>query len=64
MQDIIIDEHGFKYYDNSHMQTDKKQFCMICNRPTDRLDVICEGYLCSEECDKEFYKMCEEQEQI
>jgi len=47
------------WYDNSHMKTKEKRGCIMCGKPTDRLDVLSESYVCSKECDKEFNIMCE-----
>ena len=50
----------FEYYDNTHMKTKEKCGCIICSKPTDRLDVLAECYICSKDCDKVFNsKICD-----
>ena len=42
-----------EYYDNYHMKTNEKdKHCVVCHKPTDRLNVLTEEYICSEECDR------------
>jgi len=43
-----------EWYDNSHMKTKEKRRCIMCEKRTDRLDVLSESYVCSKECDNEF----------
>lgn len=50
------------WYDNTHIKTSEKKKCMICKKKTDRLDMVCEGFLCSVDCDNKFYKMVAQHE--
>jgi hypothetical protein len=42
--------------ENDILVSDKEEGCMVCRKPTRFIDVISEGYVCSPECKKEWYK--------
>jgi len=49
------DKHGFEFAKNTIMKTEKLQMCMQCGSPTNFVEVLCEGYFCSDECVDDWY---------
>jgi hypothetical protein len=45
---------------HSLIKSEELQGCMICGEPTPYIEYICEGRLCSEECQDAFYKMMDD----
>jgi hypothetical protein len=45
---------------HSLIKSKELQGCMMCKEPTPYIEFICEGRLCSEECQDAFYKMMDD----
>lgn len=52
---LSTDSRGFQFAKNHIMKTSQSQGCMHCGQPTTFIDVISEGYLCSDECEAGWY---------
>lgn len=58
---IVTDKYGFKFIDeHSIMLGSKINGCMVCGGTTEYIDICSEGYVCSTECQEEFYRQFNE----
>lgn len=52
---LSTNSHGFQFAKNHIIKTSQSQGCMHCGQPTTFIDVISEGYLCSDKCEAGWY---------
>jgi len=57
---LLTDPYGFHYAKNNIMKTNKEKGCMQCSASTCFVEVLSEGYLCSDECEIAWYAYLDE----
>lgn len=54
--EVKTDKYGFEFVKDNIMKGKTKQRCMHCGELTEYIEVCSEGRICSDKCEKEWYK--------
>ena len=57
--ELTKDKYGFEFAKDTVMKTNESHRCIQCRGKTNFVEVLTEGFFCSDECIDDWYDVCQ-----